>query len=360
MSLRSISAILAALFLAIGMGAASAEEKFPLQFDADKFDFGDIDEADGIVSHTFVFSNISNETVTIEFVSTSCGCTTTTYPTDPIPPEQICEFTVHFNPARTEGKVYRDIEVFVQGFKQCQYISLEATVHPAPVGVRQMYPHVLGGNVRTAFSNIAFGYLAQGQKLQKSAVIVNDSDKPVKLRTSISTKTGILSVDCPSELEPNQAKSVVFNFDLTGTRKYGTEIDTVWIWTDGKRGDVPFIVSTICTDDFSDTSKPQPKLALEPTYYDFGQQKAGRILKQKFVISNDGEADLIIRAVEHSEGATSDLKAGTVIPRGQNVVMTAATTVRGNSGHKAAASVNLITNDPVRPRREIRMTVETK
>ena len=179
MNLRKISAVMAALLLAAWTNLNAAEDKFPLQFDADKFDFGDIDEADGIVSHTFIFSNTSDETVTIEFVSTRCGCTTTTYPTDPIPPRQLCEFTVHFNPARTEGKVYRDIEVFVHGFKTCQYISLEATVHPAPIGVKQMYPHILGGSVRTAFSNVAFGYLAQGQKLQKSAVIYNDSDSPV-------------------------------------------------------------------------------------------------------------------------------------------------------------------------------------
>lgn len=339
---------------------AAGDDKWPLQFDAQEYDFGQIEEADGIVSHTFMFTNTSTEPVTIDFVTTSCGCTTTSYPTDLIPPRQMCEFIVNFNPARTDGRVYRDIEVYVKGRKDCMRIELMATVNPAPVGIKQMYPHVIAGTIRTAFNNLAFGYIGQGHTMQKSAVIVNDSGQTVRLEAKASTKNSLLSIECPSSLAPGKAESIVFTYTLPSTPVYGTRIDSVWLWTEGVRGDVPFVVSAILTDDFTKMTGRQPKLAVEPSYFDFGEQKAGKILKQKFTIRNDGEADLIIRAVEYSEGVTSDLNAKTVIKPGQSVAMTAATTVRGVSGTKTAASVNLITNDAVRPRRELRMTIQTK
>lgn len=352
--------VVTAAAFAICSMTVQAEDKWPLQFDAADHDFGQINEADGIVSHTFAFTNISSEPVTIDYVSTSCGCTTTMYPTEPIIPGQMYEFMVNFNPARTEGKVYRDIEVFIKGRNDCMRMELEATVNPAPVGIKQMYPHLIAGSLRTAFTNIAFGYVGQHHTAQKGAVIVNDSDRPVSLKAVCNTDRDILEIDCPLLIEPGKAESIVFTFNLPQKEIYGTHMDSVWIWTDGKRGDVPFVVSAILTDDFTQAAASQPKLDVNPSYYDFGQQKSGRTLRQKFDVGNNGDGNLIIRAVECSEGVVSDLKAGTVISPGTVTAMNVSYTVKGVAGVRTSASVNLITNDPVRPRREIRMAIETK
>lgn len=338
----------------------SADTDWPLQFDALEYDFGNINEEDGVVSHTFMFSNISSETVIIDNVSTSCGCTTASYPTVPIPSGQICEFTVNFNPARTDGRVYRDIEIFVKGRKDCMGLVLMATVTPAPLGVKQMYPHPVAGNVRTAFNNSAFGYIAQGHSVTKGIGIVNDSETPVKLSATVSGNSGILSVECPPLLEAGQTDHINLTYSMPETEKYGTMIDTVWIWADGKKGTVPVTVTAIGTDNFGDGTGPQPKLATDPSYIDLGTQKTGKVLKQKFIIRNDGNADLIIRAVELSEGTTADLASKTVITPGSSVTMNVATVVKGQKGRTYSSSVNLITNDPVRPRRELRMTVSAK
>lgn len=354
-------ALTALAIIVIPAAYASADTDWPLLFDSLEYDFGEINEADGIVSHTFIFTNTSNEVVTIDNVSTSCGCTTASYPTEPIPPKQLCEFTVNFNPARTEGRVYRDIVVFVKGRHDCMGLVLMATVNPAPMGIRQMYPHVLAGNVRTNVNHTAFGYIGQGHSESKSIALVNDDDKPVTLKATISGNSGILSVDCPPGLDTQKSDNIILTYTLPADGKYGTMIDTVWIWRNGVKGDVPLVVNAIGTDDF--TKQPagrQPKLTTDPSYKDFGEQRAGKVIKQKFIIGNDGNADLIIRAVELSEGITADLKPKTVIKPGNSVEMTAATVVKGKPGYSYAGSVNLITNDPVRPRRELRMTIRTK
>ena len=356
-----LKTIIAAAVTIAPLSYASADTEWPLLFDSLEYDFGEIDEADGIVSHTFIFANTSDNPVTIDYVSTSCGCTTASYPTEPIMPAELCEFTVNFNPARTEGRVYRDVEVFVKGRHDCMGLMLMATVKPAPIGLKQMYPHVLAGSIRSNLYHTAFGYIAQRSTESKGVAIVNDGDKTVSIRATVSGTSNILTVECPPSLEAQKAGNLLLTYTMPQSDKYGTVTDTVWLWCDGVKGDVPLIVNAICTDDFSKSqSGRQPKLTTDPSYKDFGEQKAGKIIKQKFIIGNEGEADLIIRAVELSEGITADLKPNTIIKPGENVEMTAATVVRGKSGYSYAGSVNLITNDPVRPRRELRLTIRTR
>ncbi|MBO4498828.1 MAG: DUF1573 domain-containing protein [Bacteroidaceae bacterium] len=352
----TLTAMVSVLIPFHSLTASAADDDWPLQFDAYEYDFGEIDEADGVVSHTFMFSNISSRPVTIDYVSTSCGCTTASYPTDAVEPGEICEFTVNFNPARTDGRVFREIEVFVKGVRSCARMALYATVKPAPMGIRQLYPYLVAADVRTSTNHLAFGYIGQGHSMQKSVVIVNDSEKRVSLETVKADKNSILAVECPPSLDAGKAESVIFTYSLPSSGKYGTVTDTVWLSADGVRGEVPFVVSAIFTDDFTNAKGKLPKLATEPSYYDFGEQKRGKILKQKFLIRNDGEADLIVRAVEVSAGTTADLQSGTAIKPGQSVVMNAATVSRGTAGSGESCSVNLITNDPVRPRRELRLS----
>ena len=45
-----------------------------LQFEERKFDFGEIQEQDGIVSHVFLFKNIGRTVVHISGISAGCGC----------------------------------------------------------------------------------------------------------------------------------------------------------------------------------------------------------------------------------------------------------------------------------------------
>lgn len=357
---KSVKFLTIISLLVLSIQGVSADSDWPLKFDALEYDFGEINEEDGIVSHTFIFANTSDQPVLIDNVSTSCGCTTASYPTEPIPPGQLCEFTVNFNPARTDGRVYRDIEVFVMGRKDCMGLVLMATVVPAPVGVKQMYPHAIAGSIRCMFNNSAFGYIAQGHTESKAFAIVNDSEKIVSVKATVTGNSGILTADCPAMLGPGESGSIILTYKLPSTPKYGTMADTLWIWADGVKGEFPITVNAILTDDFENQHGPQPKLGTDPSYCDFGVQKAGKILKQKFAIKNEGDADLIIRAVELSEGVTADLTAGTVIKPGASYGMTAATAVRGLSGHSYSGSVNLITNDPIRPRRELRLNVTTK
>ncbi len=81
-------------------GVAKADPAI-IKFKEESFDFGKITEGDK-VTHTFKFYNGSTQPLIISNAVASCGCTTPTWPKEPILPGKEGEISVTFNSA---GKV---------------------------------------------------------------------------------------------------------------------------------------------------------------------------------------------------------------------------------------------------------------
>jgi hypothetical protein len=78
-----------------------------LTLEKNTHDFGDIFQGD-VVEHTFKFTNTGNQPLLITNIQTSCGCTTPTWPRDPIMPGGKGELKVGFNSA---GKMNKQTKV---------------------------------------------------------------------------------------------------------------------------------------------------------------------------------------------------------------------------------------------------------
>ena len=62
------------------------------------YDFGDIKEADGSVTHTFEFTNNGNSPLIVQDVKSSCGCTTPDWTREPVKPGEKGTITAEYNP----------------------------------------------------------------------------------------------------------------------------------------------------------------------------------------------------------------------------------------------------------------------
>jgi len=62
------------------------------------FDFGDIPQQGGLVSTTFTIQNTGQETLTMNRLSTSCGCTTATMDMADLAPNETRTMAVTFDP----------------------------------------------------------------------------------------------------------------------------------------------------------------------------------------------------------------------------------------------------------------------
>ncbi|MBR5811671.1 MAG: DUF1573 domain-containing protein, partial [Alistipes sp.] len=102
----------------------------------------------------------------------------------------------------------------------------------------------------------------------------------------------------------------------------------------------------------------QPVAQLSKNFIKFGDVKQGRSVEDASVeLVNDGDSDLIIRAVEWQNDALwCSLKAGDVVPAGQKITLK----IKFNSSNCNFGvwvdRIRIITNDQSRPMQSVRVT----
>ena len=107
--------------------------------------------------------------------------------------------------------------------------------------------------------------------------------------------------------------------------------------------------SCIGVEDFEGRKGPAPSLQVYPSRLEMKKSLLGRGYSGSVVIRNTGNGELRIRKVDLPDGVTADLPDGTVLKDGAS---------RKVTFHSASAafSSGFVTNDPVRPYKEIRTT----
>lgn len=360
---RNSLTFLAALAMCLSASAQNNTAKgAPLVFENDEWDFGTINEEDGIVTHVFRFANVSDKPVRIVSVSTSCGCTNAAFSNEPVAPGDFGEITVHFSPARTEGQLYREVEVLTDNREWFNRLTVIANVIPMPMGLEQLNPHQLSGPVRTNTNRCNFGYVAQGRTVTKTVSLVNTGkEKTVIALRSTGNRYG-MTFQAPKELAPEETAKISITYTIPkGRQFYGNARDTIWITADGEASVQPIVISALRVDDFEGTeSQPQPVMRIEPSYVDFDRQPAKKTCRQTVIIGNTGKSDLIFRNIETLGCAVSGLNEGLAIRPGQERKITVSIKSPSKSGESATGSIYLTTTDPTRPLRELRVQVQAR
>lgn len=111
--MKQIIFIFMAILLATGM--ASAQKKAVITADETSHDFGQIKEADGKVSSTFVVKNTGEAPLVITRVIASCGCTTPEWTKEPIAPGQSGNIKITYDPKGRPGPFSKTISVYSNG-----------------------------------------------------------------------------------------------------------------------------------------------------------------------------------------------------------------------------------------------------
>ena len=350
------------LLLSLLCGTVFAQEELnsALVFETYEWDFGQINEADGVVQHTFRFTNISNNPIQIDNVATSCGCTTVLYSTQPVAGGEYGELTVAFDPSRTEGRVLREVEIFTKDRRNYASLMITADVNPIPMGLEQIYPHLLAGTIKTNAKRCNFGYVTQGESVTRVVRVANVGDKTARLSVVTTGNRYGMSVECPESIAPQDVVSIHITYDIgKGKNHFGMARDTIWVVADGVQSQEPIVVNALRVEKFKESDN-KPVMRIEPAYVDFGEKAPGKIYKKTIVIGNTGNADLIFRNVEPMEGTAISIETGQVIKPGKELKVTVAITNSNVPHMSTLGSINLTTNDPTRPFRELRLQVDTK
>ncbi|HYW95694.1 MAG TPA: DUF1573 domain-containing protein, partial [Bacteroidales bacterium] len=119
------------VFIMAAPVVAMAQQKVAnISFDETVYDFGNIKEADGNVSHTFDFVNTGSEPLIVQNVAPSCGCTTPTWTKEPVMPGEKGKITAVFNPRNRPGHFDKYITVQSNASQASVRLRITGKVEP--------------------------------------------------------------------------------------------------------------------------------------------------------------------------------------------------------------------------------------
>ena len=123
------------LFVGFAFFATAQEEEEPMtgpkiSFMEKSFDFGEITQGEK-VEHVFEFENVGNEPLIISDVRTTCGCTASEWPREPLTPGQKAEIKVVFNSAGKNGMQNKVITVMSNAVNNPERVKIVTNVMPS-------------------------------------------------------------------------------------------------------------------------------------------------------------------------------------------------------------------------------------
>lgn len=330
-----------------------------LHFDDQSWNFGTIAETDGKVSHRFEFTNTGTAPLIIESASVSCGCTSPSYPRDPVMPGKKSYIEVTYDPTNRPGFFLNKIIVKSGKGRNTNTISITGTVTPRPRPVEQEYPFKMQQGIRFSVTSVDFNRVGQGQSRSVTVGYINTSQKDAELKIVPAETHPWFRIISPGKVYAGRSGEITFTIDLTKTILWGVQTIPVDIYINGVKQGQRLVVSALATDNFDGPAVASgARSKLDAQFFHFGNVNADvRSLSHEFTIGNEGTTPLVVRAVQYGDGIAATLREGAVVEPGGTMRFTV--TIDLDSGDLTAdrviRSLKLVMNDPIRPVREIRM-----
>ena len=332
---RHISLIILALC------ALAAPAHAQLIFTPDSWDLGTISETDGRVSHTFTGENRSDKPVVILDVVTTCGCTVPEFTKRPIRPGEKTTIKVTFDPTNRPGAFTKELGVYSSERRKIATLTVRGSVTPRTKTTEELYPVDAGGGLRLASTLCTFSYIREGQQVQSAIGCINTSNRPVRLELHPKESSGLLAADYPRELAP----------------RYGSLRDALEVRADGRGNGTLIVAHGIGIDKSSADTRRTPKVQITENIIKFGPVKHNAPQQQRtFTLTNTGDGELIVRAVETGGKVATTLMPGQRIPAGSSFTAKATLDPGRQEYGVVTDFVTIITNDPTRPMRRLRAT----
>lgn len=118
------------LLSAIIVVYAADKTKAKISFEQTTYDFGNIREDGGKVTHEFTFTNTGKDPLTILSARAECGCTTPEYPKGEIKPGASGIIKVTYNPLGRPGGFTKVVTVKCTGNPGKVNLKIRGTVIP--------------------------------------------------------------------------------------------------------------------------------------------------------------------------------------------------------------------------------------
>lgn len=343
------------MFLTIGvvcLYVVTAKAQVPkIQFEKNTHDFGAIDEAKGPVSYSFRFTNTGTAPLIVTAVNASCGCTTSGWTIEPVPPGKSGFVRAEYNPINRPGAFNKTLMVESNAADNpALVLYIKGNVNPKPRTPKDDYPEKLG-SLRFKSRYFGMNIVRRDRPTRKTFKVMNEGSAPVTFFSRHEAPFYLKFEFSPGTLAPGKEGEITVEYDGSQRAEYGYVQDAVVLFTDepDKAGRKEMVVAATLEDYFAPMTAEQyaqaPKLTLLRSFHDFGKLNDGEVVSTEFEYKNDGKQDLEIRYVRADCGCTAGTPEKKIVKPGEVSRVKLTFHSKGRIG-KQTKSLTIYSNDP--------------
>ncbi len=216
--------IIAFLFATLIINGQKAGPK--ISTPEDMFDFGEITEGQ-IVEHSFIIYNTGEETLEIQRVRASCGCTAAKPDKDKLEPGDSTLLKVSFNSTRRMGQQKKYVYVFSNDPDVPQTrLSFTATVKAKDVGLNKQ---ITGPKLLLTRTQHNFGKVKEGEVVSLQVRYKNTGGEELNISRVKSSCGCTATVLDKKELKPGETGTLDIKLDTSG--REGQFVRTVTLYS---------------------------------------------------------------------------------------------------------------------------------
>lgn len=321
-----------------------------VSFSSTVHDFGQILISDGPVSCTFVGRNISSSPVTLQSVSTSCGCTDVKWDHGTIAPGAQTKIAVTYTNDEGPYPFDKVITVKVAGVEKPLLLHIRGISVKAILPDSQVFTEVFGSCIGMQTSFLKTGNLEQGGSRGDQVTIANLSSRSADV--GFSEVSDGLSLKVVPNPVPAGGHAVLHYTVSARDGKWGYNDYCATMTIGGVPTGKSISVRAFTAENFSGLSKQERMSGSRPIFpqstFSFGHKRQGSVVKAVFTCQNKGGRTFEVHKVDvdkdgASFGAFPRIEAGKSADF--QIIMDTGSLPKG----EALVMVTLTTNSPVRP-----------
>lgn len=321
-----------------------------LKFDSTVHDFGQVLLGSGAVSCTFTATNVGQRPVSLQSVTTSCGCTNVKWDHKEIAPG--AKTTISATYSNDEGAYPFDktLTVSVTGQKRPIILHLRGVSQKAIKADSELYTFSLAPGVALMDGTLKSLSVEQGGSKSEQASIANMSDRAVKI--SFADVSRGLSLEVRPNPVPAHAHATLYYTVSAQVDLWGRNLYYATPVVGGVKSSSVITVPAFTSTAFSNLTKEEKAKGARPiveeSTFSFGHKKAGAVVSGKFTIENRGAATLKIYKLDSDKPGFSHSPVPEIASGSKGSFSFTMDTKNLPKG-EALVIVNLTTNSAMRP-----------
>lgn len=183
-----------------------------LRVDKASHDLGKLSETDGSVNRTFRLRNMSDSSLRIGRVRTTCGCTAATYDTVAVASGGEFSITLTYNPKNRPGTIDVDAFVYIEEYDRQPMARLSLYGEVLDSDEWRHLPQSMG-TLRLKRKEVHFAELPLQGKTTMRILCANSGNKPLKLSSRILPPYAALHTE-PAVIAPGEEADLIVTIDV--------------------------------------------------------------------------------------------------------------------------------------------------